>query len=97
MPLISLQVIRRADCIDRRTVSLVYDTLHITPATVHIHSSYTAIFQQNLAVATQVVKFLEEFNNLKAMGFASHIITGALIACPTDLAEATEACLSASS
>lgn len=44
----------------------------------------------------QVVKFLEEFSNLKAMGFAPHIITGALIACPTDMAEATEACLSAS-
>ena len=75
----------------------MYHALHIAPATVSVHIVLAILFQQNPALATQVVKFLEEFNNLKAMGFASHIITGALIACPTDIAEATEACLSASS
>lgn len=34
---------------------------------------------------------------LKGMGFATEVITGAMIAFPNDMAEATDACLSCSS
>lgn len=46
---------------------------------------------------SQVLKFIEDFSNLKAMGFAPELITGAIIAFPNDIAEATEACISCSS
>lgn len=45
---------------------------------------------------TKVLKFIEEYSNLKSMGFAPEVITGAMIAYPNDIAEATEACISGS-
>lgn len=45
---------------------------------------------------TQVLKFIEEYSNLKSMGFAPEIITGSMIAYPNDITEATEACIGAS-
>ena len=47
-------------------------------------------------VPVQVLKFIEEYSNLKSMGFALEVITGAMIAYPNDIAEATEACISGS-
>lgn len=44
---------------------------------------------------TQVLKFIEEYSNLKSMGFAPDIITGSMIAYPNDITEATEACIGA--
>ncbi len=44
----------------------------------------------------QVLKFIEEYGNLKAMGFAPEVLTGAMIAYPNDITEATEACIRAS-
>ena len=45
-------------------------------------------------VLVQVLKFIEEYSNLKSMGFDPEVITGAMIAYPDDIAEATEACIS---
>ena len=45
----------------------------------------------------QVLKFIEDFSNLKAMGFAPEVIAGAMIAFPDDMAEVMEACISCSS
>lgn len=45
---------------------------------------------------SQVLKFIEEYGSLKAMGFAPDVVTGAMIAYPNDIAEATEACIGAS-
>ncbi|KAL3138861.1 hypothetical protein ABBQ32_005689 [Trebouxia sp. C0010 RCD-2024] len=45
---------------------------------------------------SEVLKFIEDFSNLKAMGFAPEVITGAMIAFPNDMEGATEACLSCS-
>ncbi|DBA83892.1 hypothetical protein WJX77_001116 [Trebouxia sp. C0004] len=45
---------------------------------------------------TKVLKFIEEYSNLKSMGFAPDIITGSMIAYPNDITEATEACIGAS-
>lgn len=47
-----------------------------------------------LCVPVQVLKFIEEYSNLKSMGFAPEVITGAMVAYPNDIAEATEACIS---
>lgn len=47
-----------------------------------------------LCVPFQVLKFIEEYSNLKSMGFAPEVITGAMVAYPNDIAEATEACIS---
>lgn len=44
----------------------------------------------------QVLKFIEEYSNLKSMGFAPDVITGSMIAYPNDITEATEACIGAS-
>lgn len=46
---------------------------------------------------SEVLKFIEDFSNLKAMGFAPEVVTGAMIAFPNDMEGATEACLSSSS
>lgn len=45
----------------------------------------------------QVLKFIEDFSRLKVMGFAPEVITGAMIAFPNDMEEATDACISCSS
>lgn len=61
-----------------------------------------AVVMALLAVTTtedrdsQVLKWLEDYSNLKSMGFSSETVTGALIAYPDDITEATEACLGAS-
>ncbi|DBA74737.1 TPA: hypothetical protein ACH3X2_009398 [Trebouxia sp. C0005] len=45
---------------------------------------------------TQVLKLIEDYSNLKSMGFAPEVITGSMIAYPNDITEATEACIGAS-
>ena len=47
-------------------------------------------------VTRQVLKLIEDYSNLKSMGFAPEVITGSMIAYPNDITEATEACIGAS-
>ena len=44
--------------------------------------------------ATQVQKFCQSFRDLKSMGFAPELVTGALILHEGDVQAATDACLS---